>query len=48
VADGKNMQSVNGLQKLHAFWNTEPCGTHFIQRFADERDFLSKYLLRGR
>ena len=37
------MQSANDLQKVRAFWNTEACGTHFVQRFADERDFFSKY-----
>ena len=25
------------------FWNTEACGTHFIQSAADEADFYSKY-----
>jgi ubiquinone/menaquinone biosynthesis C-methylase UbiE len=43
VTVGENMQSVNGLQKVRAFWNTEACGTHFITRFVDERDFFSKY-----
>jgi ubiquinone/menaquinone biosynthesis C-methylase UbiE len=37
------MQSTGGLQEVHAFWNTEACGTHFIQRFTDDRDFFSKY-----
>ena len=37
------MRSANDLQKVRAFWNTEACGTHFVQRFADEGDFFSKY-----
>jgi ubiquinone/menaquinone biosynthesis C-methylase UbiE len=37
------MQSANSLEEVRAFWNTEACGTHFVQRFADERDFFSKY-----
>jgi 2-polyprenyl-3-methyl-5-hydroxy-6-metoxy-1,4-benzoquinol methylase len=43
VADGKTMPSANSLQEVRTFWNTEACGTHFIQRFTDERDFFSKY-----
>ena len=35
--------SMEGLQEVRAFWNTEACGTHFIQRFADDRDFFSRY-----
>ncbi len=35
--------SMEGLHEVRAFWNTEACGTHFIQRFADDRDFFSKY-----
>jgi len=37
------MQSADGLREVRTFWNTEACGTHFIQRFTDERDFFSKY-----
>jgi len=37
------MESTNGLQEVRAFWNTEACGTHFIERFTDDHDFFSKY-----
>jgi SAM-dependent methyltransferase len=37
------VQSADGLQEARAFWNTEACGTHFIQRFSDDHDFFSKY-----
>jgi ubiquinone/menaquinone biosynthesis C-methylase UbiE len=37
------MDSAQGLDDVRDFWNTEACGTHFIQRFADDRDFFTKY-----
>src|SRR6266446_6662363 len=43
VTGGETLQNANGLQEVRAFWGTEACGTHFIQRFTDERDFFSKY-----
>ena len=38
----KVMQS-EPLKAVHAFWNTEACGTHFVQGAADERDFYEKF-----
>jgi SAM-dependent methyltransferase len=32
-----------GLEKVRAFWDTEACGSHFVENFADERDFFSRY-----
>ena len=43
VIGGETLQNANGLQEVRAFWSTEACGTHFIQRFTDEHDFFSKY-----
>jgi 2-polyprenyl-3-methyl-5-hydroxy-6-metoxy-1,4-benzoquinol methylase len=37
------MANTSGLQDVRAFWDTEPCGTHFVRDFADERDFFAKY-----
>lgn len=31
------------VQSVQAFWNTEACGTHFIQDFKDEKEFYDKY-----
>jgi SAM-dependent methyltransferase len=31
------------VEQVRAFWNTEACGTHFVTRFADDRDFFRKY-----
>jgi ubiquinone/menaquinone biosynthesis C-methylase UbiE len=31
------------LSDVGAFWNTEACGTHFVEEFADERDFYEKF-----
>jgi SAM-dependent methyltransferase len=41
--DSTGAQVADSLQKVQAFWNTEACGTHFVQAFTDERDFFSKY-----
>jgi 2-polyprenyl-3-methyl-5-hydroxy-6-metoxy-1,4-benzoquinol methylase len=32
-----------GLHRVRTFWDTEACGTHFVQRFVDKPDFFSKY-----
>ena len=37
----KPTQSEVGAVK--AFWNTEACGTHFVQAFSDTRDFYEKF-----
>lgn len=31
------------LAQVHSFWNTEACGTHFVQDFSDERSFYEKF-----
>lgn len=31
------------LNNVHAFWNTEACDTHFVEEFADEREFYEKF-----
>lgn len=37
------MEQPSTVQKVSAFWNTEACGTHFVQEFTDERDFYEKF-----
>jgi ubiquinone/menaquinone biosynthesis C-methylase UbiE len=37
--DGGN----TGIRRVRAFWNTEPCGTHFVPEYSDRRDFFRKY-----
>ncbi|MCS7210034.1 MAG: class I SAM-dependent methyltransferase [Chloroherpetonaceae bacterium] len=31
------------VKSVQAFWNTEACGTHFIQDFRDDKEFYDKY-----
>ena len=31
------------LRDVHAFWNTAPCGSHFVDRLADERATFAAY-----
>jgi ubiquinone/menaquinone biosynthesis C-methylase UbiE len=31
------------LSDVGTFWNTEACGTHFVEEFTDERDFYEKF-----
>jgi ubiquinone/menaquinone biosynthesis C-methylase UbiE len=31
------------LTGVHSFWNTEACGTHFVEKYGDERDFFDKF-----
>lgn len=35
--------TADGLERVHAFWDTEPCGAHFVEDFVDERDFFAEY-----
>jgi ubiquinone/menaquinone biosynthesis C-methylase UbiE len=31
------------VKNVHAFWNTEACGTHFVKDFASEKEFYEKF-----
>ena len=31
------------LNNVREFWNTEACGTHFVEEFRDERDFYEQF-----
>jgi ubiquinone/menaquinone biosynthesis C-methylase UbiE len=37
------MPSEPSVGSVHAFWNTEACGTHFVTSFVDEREFFEKF-----
>src|SRR5262249_6165014 len=41
VIDG--METGPRVKNVHAFWNTEACGTHFVQDFANEKEFYEKF-----
>jgi len=28
--------------RVHSFWNTEACGTHFVEKYEDKRDFFDQ------
>lgn len=36
-------QHSQRLSQVRAFWDTEACGTHFVGRYRDDRDFFSRY-----
>ena len=31
------------VENVRAVWNTEACGTHFVETFTDTRDFYEKF-----
>ena len=35
--------SKSGLDNVHGFWNTEACGTHFVEKFSGDRDFYERF-----
>ena len=37
------MQTDPDIAKVFSFWNTEACGTHFVEQAADEKDFFEKF-----
>ena len=37
------MRTDPALKSVHSFWNTEACGTHFVQGAKDEREFYEKF-----
>ncbi len=37
------METKPELKSVYAFWNTEACGTHFVEQFSDEKDFYEKF-----
>lgn len=43
AATAKTVEHALQLQQVRDFWNTEACGTHFVGRSADDRDFFSRY-----
>lgn len=37
------MKSEPVISEVKSFWNTEACGTHFVEHAADEKDFFEKF-----
>ena len=37
------MAAKPALNDVHTFWNTEACGTHFVEATAGEREFYEKF-----
>lgn len=37
------MNAKPPLTQVHSFWNTEACGTHFVQNFSNEKNFYEKF-----
>jgi ubiquinone/menaquinone biosynthesis C-methylase UbiE len=37
------MKTQPSLASVHSFWNTEACGTHFVTRYAGDRDFFDQF-----
>jgi ubiquinone/menaquinone biosynthesis C-methylase UbiE len=37
------MQTDPDISKVFSFWNTEACGTHFVEHAVDEKDFFEKF-----
>lgn len=38
-----SVQHALQLQQVRNFWNTEACGTQFVERSTNDRDFFSRY-----
>jgi hypothetical protein len=38
-----NCRTYPTVKEVHSFWNTEACGTHFVEQAVDERDFFAKF-----
>lgn len=37
------MSQTENINDVQAFWNTEACGTHFVQNYKDDREFYERY-----
>ncbi len=37
------METRPSVSHVHSFWNTEACGTQFVETCADEKDFFEKF-----
>src|SRR5438552_11483271 len=37
------MKSERNISEVHDFWNTEACGTHFVEHATHEKDFFEKF-----
>ena len=37
------MRTQPSIEDVQQFWNTEACGTHFVEDYSDRRDFFAKF-----
>jgi ubiquinone/menaquinone biosynthesis C-methylase UbiE len=37
------MKTEPSIAGVHSFWNTEACGTHFVEHAVDEKDFFAQF-----
>src|SRR6266516_2182296 len=37
------MKSERNISEVHDFWNTEACGTHFVEHATHEKDFFERF-----
>jgi len=37
------MKSEPNISEVHTFWNTEACGTHFVEHAKNEKDFFERF-----
>ena len=38
-----NPKTEPSISRVHSFWNTEACGTHFVEHAASEKEFFEKF-----
>jgi 2-polyprenyl-3-methyl-5-hydroxy-6-metoxy-1,4-benzoquinol methylase len=43
MPNSEAVRYANDLQQVRAFWDTEACGTHFVERSSDDRGFFARY-----
>ncbi len=43
MATMKHTETEPTVLEVNSFWNTEACGTHFVEHAADEKDFFEKF-----
>src|ERR1051326_5071550 len=41
--NGEYMNTQPTIEEVRDFWNTEACGTHFVQSYSNKKDFYDKF-----
>lgn len=39
----ESVKTERMISEVKSFWNTEACGTHFVEHAVDENDFFEKF-----